>query len=430
MKKTEIQNEILSKIEIELDTLFYMPGRTIKGNIKINPELKLKNNKINLKLKLIQYEFWEYNNTQIDELKNIYKKELKVKFIEYELKEEERTDFNENLKVGNFSIILLEKEENDKFITIPFEFELDKDNKNLLPTFQYITKKYILGIRHLLIVECEEYNSMNYIGLFIGKERDNNFSEPKIINIKYKQGFVNADITFNFQKQTFYFGEDIDFDMNINSQFTFNGTMKFHQLICRKLEWKGYMKNTLIDKTIYEDKLRSYINEYGDRLYFSTKSLSFGVCGGIIGGISGSIIGGIICPNILLGMLSKGILSLFLGAIGGVGIAHISETRYKNTSMNFTFNNTSEEKNLNEKEIKKDLQKFVYFKENKIVGFIKFKNNITPPVDGYYFKCGFTLKVDIEETFTKNILKQNIDFYDGSEYINDMEKALNINSLL
>ncbi len=100
MKKTEIQNEILGKIEIELDTLFYMPGRTIKGNIKINPELKLKNNKINLKLKLIQYEFWEYNNTQIDELKNIYKKELKVKLFEYELKEEEKTDFNENLKVG------------------------------------------------------------------------------------------------------------------------------------------------------------------------------------------------------------------------------------------------------------------------------------------------------------------------------------------
>ena len=40
-----------------------MPGETINGKIKINPELKLKlnKNKIHLKLKLIQYEFWEYN---------------------------------------------------------------------------------------------------------------------------------------------------------------------------------------------------------------------------------------------------------------------------------------------------------------------------------------------------------------------------------
>ena len=346
MKKTEIQNEILGKIEIELDTLFYMPGRTIKGNIKIKPEMKLKNNKINLKLKLIQYEFWEYNNTQIDELKNIYKKELKVKLFEYELKEEEKTDFNENLKVGNFSIILLEKEEKDKFITIPFEFELDEDNKNLLPTFQFETKKYILGIRHLLIVECEEYKSMNYIGLFIGKERDNNFSEPKIINTKYKEGLVSADISIIFEKQTFYFGEDIDFDMNIKLQFSSNGNLTFHQLIYRKLEWKGYIKNTLIDKTIYIDKKDNYYDKH-NHLNISLKSFSFGVFGGMIGGISGSIIGGIICPNILLGMLSKGILSLFLGAIGGVGIAHISEINYENVSKNFTINNTSKEKNLN-----------------------------------------------------------------------------------
>ena len=98
MEKAEIKNEILSKIKIELDTLFYMPGRIIKGNIKINPELKLKNNKINLKLKLIQYEFWEYNNIQIDELNYIYKTEVEIKYIEYQLKNEEKTDFNENLK--------------------------------------------------------------------------------------------------------------------------------------------------------------------------------------------------------------------------------------------------------------------------------------------------------------------------------------------
>ena len=32
MEKTEIQNEILSKIKIELETLFYMPYRNNKWN--------------------------------------------------------------------------------------------------------------------------------------------------------------------------------------------------------------------------------------------------------------------------------------------------------------------------------------------------------------------------------------------------------------
>ena len=252
MKKEDINYELISKIEIKVDdTLFYMPGEVIKGKIILNPQYKTKDNVFHLTLKVSQYEFWEYNNTQIDELKNIYKKELKVKFIEYELKEEERTDFNENLKVGNFSIILLEKEEKDKFITIPFEFELDKDNKNLLPTFQYITKKYILGIRHLLIVECEEYNSMNYIGLFIGKQKDNNFSEPKKINIKYKTVFTTADIEINFKKQTFYFVEKVIFKIHTNLEYKI-GDLSLDQKLYRKIQWKGYMKNSLINKTIYE----------------------------------------------------------------------------------------------------------------------------------------------------------------------------------
>ena len=218
MEKTEIQNEILSKIKIELDTLFYMPGETINGIIKINPELKLKlnENKIHLKLKLIQYEFWEYNNIQIDKLKNIYKTEVEIKYIEYQLKNEEKTDFNENLKIGSFSIIIIEKEEKDKFISIPFKFKLENNNKKLLPTLQFENENYILGIRHLLIVECEEYNSMNYIGIFIGKQKDNNFSEPKKINIKHKTTFVTADIEINFTKQTFYFGENIYYKIHTN----------------------------------------------------------------------------------------------------------------------------------------------------------------------------------------------------------------------
>jgi len=61
---------------------------------------------------------------------------------------------------------------------------LDKNNDNLLPTFQYQTDKYILGIRHILTVVCEEYNSMNYIGLFIGKKSNKSLCEPKKIKLK------------------------------------------------------------------------------------------------------------------------------------------------------------------------------------------------------------------------------------------------------
>ena len=145
MEKSEIKEESISKIKIEINTLFYMPGETINGTIKINPEFKLKlnKNKIHLKLKLIQYEFWDYINNQTDEMKNIYKTEVSTNIIEYEYKEEEQPNIKENEEFVNFSIILIEKEDKDKNISIPFEFKLDENNNKLLPTFQFKTDKYI-----------------------------------------------------------------------------------------------------------------------------------------------------------------------------------------------------------------------------------------------------------------------------------------------
>ena len=206
MNKSEIKDELISKTKIELkDTLFYMPGETLKGTIKLYPGIKLetKNNKLHLKLKIFQYEFWEYTNIEIDELKNIYKTDLSSYNFEYILKEEEQQNFEENAKFGNFSIVLIEKEE-EKIISIPFEFKIDENNTKLLPTFQFETDKYILGIRHLLTVECEEYNSINYIGLFIGKQKDNNFIESKKINDNHKTLFDDIDIQIHFPKQSFY----------------------------------------------------------------------------------------------------------------------------------------------------------------------------------------------------------------------------------
>ena len=148
MRKSEIYTEIISKIEIQINnTLFYMPGENINGIIKLYPEIKLniKNNLLHFNLKLLQYEFWEYSNIEIEELKNIYKTEITSETIEYKIEEKE--------------------------ILIPFEFKINKNDKNLLPTFQYETEQYFLGIRHILTVECLEYNSINYTGIFIGKNK-------------------------------------------------------------------------------------------------------------------------------------------------------------------------------------------------------------------------------------------------------------------
>ena len=122
MKKSELKEEIFSKINLEIgDSLFYMPGEKIKGQIKLNQGLKISvlGNKLHFNIKLVQYEFWDYLNMDVKELKNIYKTEIKTKSIEYILKEEEKSNKEENLKLFNESIILIEKEE-EKKICIPF----------------------------------------------------------------------------------------------------------------------------------------------------------------------------------------------------------------------------------------------------------------------------------------------------------------------
>ncbi len=104
MRKSEIYTEIISKIEIQINnTLFYMPGENINGIIKLYPEIKLniKNNLLHFNLKLLQYEFWEYSNIEIEELKNIYKTEITSETIEYKIEEKE-SNKEEKVKVGNF----------------------------------------------------------------------------------------------------------------------------------------------------------------------------------------------------------------------------------------------------------------------------------------------------------------------------------------
>lgn len=224
MNKSEITKEILSQIKIEIDeTLFYMPGETLKGTIKLFPGYKfnIKDNLLHFKIKLVQYEFWEYSNVKANELKNVYKTKVKENLIEYKLKEEESFNNDTQAKIGDFSIIVIEKEETENYISIPFEFEIEKDNEKLLPTFQFETDTYFLGIRHLLIIKSIEYGSVNYIGLFIGKQKNENLLGEKQITNNYNTILGSLNLIVTIPKQTFYFCEEIPvkIDSNINALF-------------------------------------------------------------------------------------------------------------------------------------------------------------------------------------------------------------------
>ena len=445
MNKNDIKEELISEMKIQLkDTLFYMPGETIEGTIILNPsyKIKIKDNKLHIKMNFIQYEFWEYNNKKIEEVKNIYKTDLDSSSFEYNLIEGENQDFEENKNFGNFSIVLIEKEE-EKSITIPFRFKIKENNDKLLPTFQYETKDYILGIRHLLIIKCEEYNSTNYTGLFIGKQKDNNFIEQKAIKEKYDTFFDKINIEIRFPKQSFYFGEKINFEFESDSKLTLGRCWNFNKTLYRKIEWVGYIKNTLINeetfvfekKEIHSDGTES--EEYEDIFGDFTLPLCFSMGGNPIGAAAGAIGGAITLKNscFLLGSLIGGGIGSIIGTVGGL-VLGILITEYSRTKTNFSDKyeiETSKETNDINNKIKEEIQKFVYFKDNKVVGFIKFGGNITPPVNGYYFKCGYNFKIKtnipgiVSSNESGKTMKLKLDFYDGENYIQEMKKLLSVN---
>ena len=145
LNETQIFKRSSSTLEIELeDSQFYMPGEVIRGSIKLNPDNP--KDYYEVKLKLIQYEFWDYINTSLLELNKVNKTEVITKTIPYKL----------------YGPALNHE------ISIPFVFEIYEDYK-LLPTFQYQNDKYFMGIRHLLVAEYGAHECLNYKGLFIGK---------------------------------------------------------------------------------------------------------------------------------------------------------------------------------------------------------------------------------------------------------------------
>ena len=252
MKKEEVKSELISKMEIKVDdSLFYMPGETVKGKIILNPKYKMRDKIFHITLKLIQYEFWEYNNNQIEELKNIYKTVLQEEKIDYQLNELELPKKESSESFENFSII--EKEE-DKTISILFNFKIKEDN--ILPTFQFHNKDYILGIRHLLIAECEEFNSSNYTGLFIGKNKKVELCEPKEIKENYRVGLGNLEIKLKCPKLSFNSDEKISLDIETNADLNFKRVTEVKDTFYRKINWVGYLKNSNLDRKVYKENTR------------------------------------------------------------------------------------------------------------------------------------------------------------------------------
>ena len=424
MKKEEINNEFISKIEIKIeDTLFYMPGESIKGLIILNPkyQIKLNDTTLHLTLKIMQYEFWDYSNKEINELKNIYITNIQTEEIIYELKQEE-ISIQKNYE--NFSII--DKEDKDKIISIPFVLKINEEK--IMPTFQFEDSIYFLGIRHLLLVECNEYNSSNYIGLFIGKNKKKDFDISKEIKENYIVDLGSLEIKVNYPKLSYKFDEEIKLEIQTNSNLLFKKITEIQQQFYRNIKWKGYMTNTLLNKNIYQTQNYSLNkNKYGFFMKINALLLPFesSLVGGLLGlGISTS------AKN--LGQLFFG---LPLGLLGGAGLGLYQQGKIVKDALNLNENDSnfkndfiSKIKNNNDEKLllNEELKKFVYFKDDKIVGFIKFAKNITPPVEGYYFICEFNMKIDVQISgviINRNkCLKTQIDMYDSEKYIADMKK--------
>ena len=433
MNKSEINKEILSVIKIDLDeTLFYIPGETVKGKIKLFPtiNLKLKDHTIHFKLKLIQYEFWEYSNVKLTELKNIHKTEIKEKFIEYKLNDDEISKFEEKVNLLEFSVIFIKNENKENFISIPFEFKIDSENEKLLPTFQFETEKYFLGIRHLITVESFDYSSINHTGIFIGKSRNKFLLKEKEIKNTFSMGvgLSTLDVKIIIPKETFYFGEEMPFKIESNSNLLFQKVTKIEPNFYRKIEWVGYMKNSLLDKKdISGIKFNYNEDKYG---LFSKLMLPIEILE-------------------LTSLTKKGILGGIFGVLNFFDLTSDLQDYYEKFKEIFRLNAETKEfkenehfisdfnktviKNCTEKELKEineEMKKYIYFKDDKVIGFVKFIKDITPPVNGYYFNCNFNFKINIHISGVvldqEKSLKNTIEMYDGEEYIKKMKNLLKV----
>ena len=380
------------------------------------------------------------------ELKNIYTTTIQQENIEYPLKEEEISTHQNYL---NFSVI--EKEE-DKNISIPFQIKID--NTKILPTFQFEDKKYILGIRHLLIVECHEYYSSNYIGLFIGKNKNIDFSQPKELKNSFRIDISSIEITANIPKLSFKFNEEIKVDVKTKSNLHFKKITEIEQIFYRKIEWIGIMKNSVLDRNIINKQNITYNEnkyELSTKLKLPINALYSSFSEGLKVGKGAFIYSkenGLRKVNDnksidnednyseidnTINSLIVGVMAVPFGMIYGFFKGFYEQGDVVKDILNLNKNQDNIENKFSQKlgneELEKlyieNLKKFVYFKKDKIVGFIKFSKNILPLIVGYYFKCNYNIKINVQVagilSNSNKELKTQIDLYDYEEYIDKMK---------
>ena len=231
----------------------------------------------------------------------------------------------------------------------------------------------------------------------------------------------------------------------------FKKVTKIQQNLYRKIEWVGYVKNSLLDKKIYSNSKSNYNkDEYGiiGKLSLPFMPIFYGIYGAVVGAGGGMMSlsmhpGGKISDKIAMPIF--GILGGSVGIIGGIfqgvyeqykickDIMKLNQNErviYEGFRGNINKKNQKDQIKLDNNELKENLKKFVFFKNEKIIGFIRFAQDITPPVNGYYFNCNFNFKVEIHMfgmIFNQDkSIKNQIDFYDGKDYINKMKKLLSV----
>ena len=199
------------------------------------------------------------------------------------------------------------------------------------------------------------------------------------------------------------------------------------------------MKNTLLNKTIFHTQkyeLNKEGNEYGLIAKINAPLIPIeysiiGTIGGFLDGLDKDIHGGPI--ESLIGGIAHIPDGIIYALKEGFSIQKKIVTEVlnldKNTKgLNNNFKTKMNNDDIDEELLNESLKKFVYFKDDKIVGFIKFAKDITPPVEGYYFKCDFNIKIEVLISgiiLNRNrYLKTQIDMYDSEKYITEMKKLL------
>ena len=246
-------------ISIVLDNYCIKPENCIEGNIYISPKItsaiKIENPK--LIFTLTQFEFYEHQNKE-----------------NYEGKVNENAQQHKEIifkKEASFS--LNESNSISKCIKIPIKISLPKNGK-LLPTFEYHSSEFVIGVRHIFTVQFPELKAINSVGIIICKSANiinNKINENdeslkmaggEIVLFKdeqiYSMGMFNkGKISYLIRtaKKEYQLGDDILIKIMLDS----TGLQDYNiQNIIIKLQKKitifGFALNNKIERNVIQEK--------------------------------------------------------------------------------------------------------------------------------------------------------------------------------